>query len=139
MRLKNRKGITLVELVVAMAILSVIIAASVTVMVTGIKTYNKNLTDTMSQQNLRSAMVKVTRQVRNAPSGAVSVNGSKVLSVSSVSFTVASGKLLYGTTELASGMSSIKAAYVAGTSNKVVQVDLTAQDGTELSTQIRVN
>lgn len=134
----NKKGVTLIELIVVCAIAVIIISAASAVMVTGIKSYNANVTSTVSQQNLRTAMTKVTKLVRNAPAGAVSITGSKVLTVSAKNFTVSGGMLMHGGAVIAENISAIQADY-KDASHKTIQVDLTAKDGTKLSTQIRVN
>lgn len=134
----NKKGITLVELLLAMAILGVVVAVTFTVLTAGIKTYNLNYKSTVGQQELRSAMIKITKQVRNAASGSVAITGTKVLTVSSKDFTVSSGSLLYDGKTLAQNMASISADYT-DTGHKTIQVDLTTSDGNTLSTQIRVN
>ena len=138
-RLQDKRGLTLMELLLAVTITVVILGTIYTVLITGIKTYNSDYSRTLGQQNLRIAMIKVTKQVRNAASGTVSITGAKVLTVSSKNFSVTSGNLLYGSAVFSSNISAISADYVAGTSSKVIQVDLTSADGNTLSTQIRVN
>lgn len=134
---KNRKGMTLIELVIAAAIVGAIMMASITVLMTSIKTYNTNFNNTVGQQNLRSAMMTITKQVRN-PNSTSAVTGSNVLTVNGKNFTVSSGSLQYNGQIYASNIASIKAGYTDA-SQTVIQVDLTASDGSTLSTQISLN
>ena len=135
---KNNKGVTLVELMLAAIIAGVVITAAFTIMSTSLKTYNMNYNSTVDQQNLRSAMITVTKKVRNAAPGAVTITGTKVLTVGGNNFSTSSGQLMYNGQALANNISTANADYTDAT-HKVVQVDLTSIGGNTLSTQIRVN
>jgi prepilin-type N-terminal cleavage/methylation domain-containing protein len=128
------RGVTLVELIVAMAIVAVVVAASSSALMAGIKTYRMNVDSTVGQQSLRAAMMKISKQARD-PGNAVAVTGSNALSVNGKSFTVASGNLLYDGKLYASHIASIRASY-ADASHRVIQIDLVSTDGNTLSTQI---
>jgi prepilin-type N-terminal cleavage/methylation domain-containing protein len=134
---KSRKGVTLIELIVAMAIVAIIIASSSAAIVMGLKTYNRNFSTTIGQQNLRQAMMKITKNVRNNAS-TVSITGTNVLTVGGKNYTVSSGSLTYNGQSLAQSMTSIAANYT-DSSHTIVQVDLTSSDGNTLSTQISLS
>jgi prepilin-type N-terminal cleavage/methylation domain-containing protein len=131
---KNKKGITLIELIIAAAIAGIVIAASTAVLLTGVKTYNMNYNSTVGQQNLRSAMMSITKQVRN-PANTVAVTDAKALTVNGQAFTVSSGTLKCGTQVYAYNIASIYADYTDAT-HTVIHVDLASPDGNTLSTQI---
>lgn len=131
---KKNRGVTLVELIIAMAIVAVIIAASTATLLTGIKTYNRNFNDTVGQQNLRVAMMDISKQVRNN-SGAAAVTGTGTLTVNGKNYAVSAGNLTYNGQTLAQNIASVRASYTdAG--HSVIQIDLTSADGNTLSTQI---
>jgi prepilin-type N-terminal cleavage/methylation domain-containing protein len=131
---KGNRGITLVELLIAAAILAVVVSAAFTILLTSMKTYNMNFDSTVSQQNLRTAMMKITKEARN-PANTVTITGTKVLTVNGKDYTASSGDLLYNGQAVAHNIASIRADYTdAG--HSVIQVDLTATDGNTLSTQI---
>jgi prepilin-type N-terminal cleavage/methylation domain-containing protein len=131
---KGNRGITLVELLIAAAILAVVVSAAFTILLTSMKTYNMNFDSTVSQQNLRTAMMKITKEARN-PANTVAITGTKVLTVNGKDYTASSGDLLYNGQAVAHNIASIRADYTdAG--HSVIQVDLTATDGNTLSTQI---
>jgi len=131
---KNKRGITLIELIIAAAITGIVIAATTAILLAGVKTYNTNYNSTVSQQNLRSAMMKITKQVRS-PANSVTITGTKVLTVNGQNFTISSGNLSYNGQVYASTISSIYADYT-DSSHTVIQVDLSTPDGNTLSTQI---
>jgi prepilin-type N-terminal cleavage/methylation domain-containing protein len=136
--IRNKKGMTLIELLLALAIVSVVMAAAFTILATGMKTYNIDKNSSIGQGSLRGAMITITKTVRKAPAGAASITGIKVLTVSSKSFTIDSGNLKYGGVVIANNIASIYADYTDAT-HTVIQVDLTSTDGNTLSTQVRVN
>jgi hypothetical protein len=103
----------------------------------GLNTYNRNFSTTIGQQNLRQAMMKITKNVRNNAS-TVSITGTNVLTVGGKNYTVSSGSLTYNGQSLAQSMTSIAANYT-DSSHTIVQVDLTSSDGNTLSTQISLS
>lgn len=135
---KSKKGVTLIELIVAMAIVAIIIASSSAAIVMGVKTFNRNFNTTIGQENLRQAMMKITKNVRNNAS-TVSITGTNVLTVGGKNYTVTSGSLTYNGQSLAQNITSIVANYTDTAKKTVVQIDLTSADGNTLSTQISLN
>lgn len=131
---KNIKGITLVELLVGAAILSIIAAAAFTVLLTSMKAYNMNFDSAVSQQNLRAAMMRITKEARN-PNNTVTITGTKVLTVNGKDFSASSGDLLWGGDTVAHSIASIHADYTDA-ARAAIQVDLTATDGNTLSTRV---
>jgi prepilin-type N-terminal cleavage/methylation domain-containing protein len=136
-RLKNNKGVTLIELLVAMAVLSLLAMGIITVLSSGLKTYSVNMESTQGQQSMRQAMIQVTKLVRD-PAKTASVSSGK-LYVNGTVLSVASGKLKWGSVVFAGeNIASIAAAY-ADVDKKVIQVDLKSTDGGTLSTKISLN
>jgi prepilin-type N-terminal cleavage/methylation domain-containing protein len=69
----DKKGLTLVELIIAMSLLAVIITMGFSVYITGVKAFNQNASTVDNQSNVRYAMSYITRQLRKAAD--VQVNG----------------------------------------------------------------
>jgi prepilin-type N-terminal cleavage/methylation domain-containing protein len=136
-KLKNRKGVTLVELLVALAILSLVAAGTITVLSSGLKTYTLNFNSTVGQQNLRAAMIKISKQARD-PANTVAISSPKALTLNGKKFTVSSGVLMCNGVAYANNIASISADYTDAT-KKVIQVDLTSADGGTLSTKISLD
>lgn len=134
-RRMNNRGVTLVELIVAMAVAGVVIAAAYMILTSGIRTYNASLKSAAGQQNLRAAMMKISRDVRNAKSMPTVSGG--VLTVDGNSYEASSGELKHGGTVYAVNISSVTASYTDA-SKTVVQIELRSADGITLSTQIRI-
>jgi type II secretory pathway pseudopilin PulG len=135
--LDGRKGITLIEVIIAAGISAIVLTAAIMVLTTGIKTYNLEFNSTVDQQGLRSAMITISKQVRS-PSNTVAITGTKVLTVNSKNFSVSSGSLVYDSKIIAKNISAVSADYT-DTTHKVIQVDLTSAGGNTLSAQIQLN
>lgn len=133
----GKRGITLIEVVIAAGLCAIVIAAAATVLTTGIKTYNLEFNSTVDQQSLRSAMITISKQMRN-PSNTVAISGTNVLTVNSKNYTVSSDSLIYDGKTVAKNITAISADYTDST-HKVIQVDLTSTGGNTLSTQTQVN
>lgn len=131
--LGNRRGLTLIELVVTLAIAGVVMAAAATILVSGVRTYNLNLKSTQSQQSLRTAMMRITKEVRGA--GKVEAAGG-TLTLDGNAFTVSGDMLRYKGNGYADNIKAIRAELKDG--NTVVEIVLTASDNNTLTTQINI-
>lgn len=131
-RYKNNKGVTLVELLVAVAVLSLLAIGTITVMSTGFDIYSDNMKSAQVQPSMRLAMIQITKLVRN-PANDSTVEG-EVLKVNGEAVKVDGPQLKWGSVVLAEDiLFTIKAAYA---DNGVIQVDLVSTDGGTMSTKI---
>lgn len=133
LRTSDKRGVTLVELMIAAAIAGVIIVTAAMVLSMGWKTFNMNYKSTLGQQSMREAMAKITKLVRN-PDNDVAIDSNGFM-VNEKYFTVSDNNLYYGGNLYQDHIKAITVSYVGG-GNIVVQVDLTADDDNTLSTQI---
>lgn len=75
--LKNRRGVTLIELLVALGLVSIVLAAVYNIMLTGMKTYNLSFAQAQNQGVLRAAMLSLSTSMRSADT--VSVSGTSLI------------------------------------------------------------
>lgn len=127
--LKNNKGVTLIELLIAVAVLSLLAAGTITVISTGLNAYSDNMKSAQEQPSIRFAMIQVTKLVRD-PANEVKVDDQKHLLIKYA------GQTIYKILVLEGGV-SIKAAYTDA-SQQVIQVDISAGDAT-MSTKLSKN
>lgn len=64
--IKNNKGITLVELIVALAIFSIIISLTFSMLLSGNRTFNMQIDDVEDFSSVRNGMDYITREIRKA-------------------------------------------------------------------------
>lgn len=141
---RNRNGITLIELILAAAIVSVVAMAIYTIMVTGVRVYNKDVTYHTDQSALRQSMMKIEKEVRKASSATASAT-QVILNYSNPtatkSYWVSAGNLNFGTasatTLVATDISAVSSAYDSST--KMLTILLTAKDGTTLSSRMHMD
>jgi len=74
--LKNQKGMTLVELVLAMAILLIVLAVAATLLLLGKRVFNKGLNQYDLQSSVRLASDFIVDEVRNASEITLNTPGS---------------------------------------------------------------
>ena len=68
MKTPNKKGMTIIELVIVMAVMTMIIAIAYGLMMTGIRSYKSQLANVDNQQNARQSMMIVSKRIRmNSP------------------------------------------------------------------------
>lgn len=63
--LKNKKGFTLLEIVIAIAILSVVTIAAYSLVVSGMKVFNLNKSSVNGQASARLTLTKITQDIRS--------------------------------------------------------------------------
>jgi prepilin-type N-terminal cleavage/methylation domain-containing protein len=130
----SRKGLTLIELLVALGILAVVIAATYTVLTTGFNTYNMNLESSVSQSSARTAMITLTRQAHATPRAQVSVNGAQnELTLDGAVYKASGGSLYRGSAAIVQNISSLSVSIDAA---HMLSITVTASDGSTLRTQI---
>ena len=115
------------------AILAIVGASVYTALTLGYKTYNINMDSTSDQQNLRSATLHISKQVRNATGSNVSVSSGS-LTVNGKTYTIdnTAKTLKYNGAILAYNIGSFTPAI----SGNLLTVTLTSVGGITVSTQL---
>ncbi len=134
----NHRGVTLLELILAIGLVAIIAGAGYTVLLTGVKTFNTNVDNSTSQSGLRSAMMQITRDAKKAT--AVAAGGTSLtltIGGANHTYTTFDGNLLYNGKLAAQGIKSLTAVF--NTTSKILTVTLTASDDNELSSQMYIN
>ena len=134
MKRKNTRGLTLIELIIAMGIAALVILAGFSVMRMGFLSYQSNVTISTGQSSLREATLRITKQVHNAPAGTVSVTGSTTLVANGKTYTVTGGKLTENGTAVANNISAMSVSI----SSNVLTLVLTGPDGQSLDTKLYI-
>jgi prepilin-type N-terminal cleavage/methylation domain-containing protein len=75
--LRENRGITLIELLVALGLMSIVTMAIYTIMTTGIKSYNTSFKQAENQGVVRAAMLSLSTSMRSADT--VQVSGSTLI------------------------------------------------------------
>ncbi len=130
----NRKGVTLVELLIAVGLLAVVITGAYSLLTLGIKSYNQHTESSVSQTALREAALHLSKVVKNAPDGSVSTDGATVTADGGV-YRVSGGALYYGSSLVARNITSLTATLT----DTILTVTLTADDGQTLETSLHTS
>lgn len=130
----NRKGVTLVELIIAVGLLAVVSAGAYSLLTLGIRSYNLHTESSVSQTALRESALHLSKVVKNAPNGSVSTDGTTVTADSAV-YSVSDGTLYYGGSLVSRHISSLTATLT----NNILTVTLTAEDGQTLETSLHTS
>lgn len=77
-KIKNNRGFTIIELVVALAILAAIFSLVGPFFITGIQQFQESNSRVIDQANLRKIMASVSREVRDATELTITDNGQTV-------------------------------------------------------------
>ncbi len=134
----NHKGVTLLELIIAIGLVAIIAGAGYTVLLTGVKTFNTNVDSSTSQSGLRTAMMQITRNAKKAT--AVPAAGTSLtltIGGAAHAYTTFDGDLYYDGSLAAQGIESMSAVF--NSTSKILTVTLTASDGNKLSSQMYIN
>ncbi len=130
----NRKGVTLVELIIAVGLLAVVVTGAYSLLTLGIKSYNLHTESSVSQTALRESALHLSKVVKNAPDGSVSTDGTTVTADGTV-YRVSGGALYYGSSLVTRNISSLAATLTGN----ILTVTLTADDGQTLETSLHTN
>lgn len=132
----GKAGMSLVELVIAISLLAVVLIGIYTVFRAGAKMFSANMDSSASQAGLRSAMMQISRQEREATSVTPDISSlTFTVDGESVAYTVAGGRLCRNGQTVANDISGISSSV----SGKVLTVTLTAANGASLSTQMHID
>jgi prepilin-type N-terminal cleavage/methylation domain-containing protein len=132
----NKKGITLLELIIAVGLVAIIAGAAYTVLLTGVRTFNRNIDSTNAQSGLRTAMMKITKLEHSA--------GNVSATASSVTFTLSSGThVITASGNQLKDNGNVIAQNVTAmsttTSGKMLTVTLTGDNSATLTTQFYID
>ncbi len=130
--MKITKAFTLIELMIAMAIFSIILGAIYSVLSMGRTSYYTGDIQIAVQQEARKAMDKMTREIREASSVNLSNNYPFLIQASRIKYEVNSGqlqKIVEGgsTTVLANDVGNVQFTLIGG---DMVYITLTTQKNT---------
>lgn len=140
---KSKIGFSLIELVLAVMILSVVILAAYSVLITGLKVYNRNSISVEEQRTLRTVFMKIDNDMRSydGEMGEITVSGSNITigNRASYDFVVDDGSITRTadatTAVLAEGIS----AFTASIEGDSIVVEITGEnDGMVLKSQIKL-
>lgn len=114
--IKNRKGFTLVELMIVLALLGVVIMMGFSVLSFGYKSFNAQADNIDNQSNVRHAISDISKEIRRnsaditIPGGAKSgdVISGDTIKIDGIQYTLKENSLLKNTNELVSGIESFK-------------------------------
>jgi prepilin-type N-terminal cleavage/methylation domain-containing protein len=142
-KIKSAKGFTLLEVVLAIAIFSVILVVSYSILLTGLSLYNKNTVTIEEQRYLRMVFMKIDKDIRSYDGviGDITVSGS-TLSISSdisYSFDSSLGSITRtdsaGASVIATGISS----FTPQIETNSILVELTgSNDGQSIQSRIKL-
>jgi prepilin-type N-terminal cleavage/methylation domain-containing protein len=142
-KIKSAKGFTLLEVVLAIAIFSVILVVSYSILLTGLSLYNKNTVTIEEQRYLRMVFMKIDKDIRSYDGviGDITVSGS-TLSISSdisYSFDSSAGSITRtdsaGSSVIATGISS----FTPQIETNSILVELTgSNDGQSIQSRIKL-
>ena len=132
--MKNTKAFTLIELMIAMAIFSIILGAIYSVLSMGRTSYYTGDIQIVVQQEARKAMDKMTREIREASSVNLSDDYPFLIQTNRIKYEVNSGqlqKIVEGgsTTVLANDVGNVQFTLIGG---DMVYITLTTQKNTVL-------
>jgi prepilin-type N-terminal cleavage/methylation domain-containing protein len=140
---KSKIGFSLIELVLAVMILSVVILAAYSVLITGLKVYNRNSISVEEQRTLRTVFMKIDNDMRSydGEMGEITVSGSNITigNRASYDFVIDDGSITRTadatTAVLAEGIS----AFTASIEGDSIVVEITGEnDGMVLKSQIKL-
>ncbi len=134
--IRSQKGVTLIELILAVGLVAIIAGVAYTVLLTGVRTFNRNIESTNAQSGLRTAMMKITKLEHSAANVSATA--------SSVTFTLSSGThVITASGNQLKDNGNIIAQNVTAlsttTSGKMLTVTLTSDNGATLTTQFYID
>ncbi len=132
--MKNGKAFTLIEIMIALAIFSIILGATYSVLSMGRSSFYTGDIQIVVQQEARKAMDKMTREIREASSVNLSDDYPFLIQTNRIKYEVNSGQLQRivqggSTTALANNIGSVQFTLIGG---DIVYITLTTQKNTVL-------
>jgi len=103
--IKNRKGFTLVELMIVLALLGVVIMIGFSVFSFGFKNFNAQADNIDNQSKVRHAISDISKEIRKSDATDITISGGTI-NVGGEVYTLQGSNLLKNGNELDSGIKS---------------------------------
>ena len=111
--MKGKKGLTLIELLIAIAIFTIVITLAGTLFVSGFRNYEKVSSILTGQSGTRLVMYEISKELRNATADEITINATNTsITIDDVTFTYSSENTYVSVTR--SGTTSIIARNISG-------------------------
>lgn len=121
--IKNRKGFTLIELMIVLALLSVVIMIAFSVFSFGLKSFNAQTDNIGNQSNVRYVISDITNEIRRGDATNITIISGGGINVNGIIYKLQGNNLLKNGNELASGIESFKPLIV----DKKITLVITSQ------------
>ncbi len=131
MKWTNKKGLTLIELVIVAALLAVVAGLMYGLFGQGLVLYTMNTASAQEQQNMRQVLSEITNRFRLADADSISCIDN-VLSIGSDVYKLQSDQILRNDAVIARGM----ALFEASISAQLLHITIRNEKGAELSTSL---
>ena len=137
----NKKGITLIELVIAIGILSMVVALGYSLYLTGVRGFLREATSVDNQFKVRHASTMIGRQIRRADTVAINAGKLKLTypNGSSLEYQLQGGAIMEGSNILAKGINSFTVGITGNTVVLTIQSKKNSDNEVyELSSRITI-
>ena len=131
MMINNKRGLTLIEVIVAVALVAVAALLMYSFFGQGFSLYTKGTESADEQMNLRQPMSDITNKVRVTKADNIAVSGG-VLSVGSVDYSLKNGSILRGDAVIATAISTFDVSINSG----MMSIRIVNEKGTALETSL---
>ena len=120
--IKNRKGFTLIELMIVLALLGVIITSAFSVFSFGFKSFNAQTDNIDNQSKVRHAINDISKEIRRISAPVITISGAEI-DVDGVVYKLQGSTLMKNGNELVSGIKSFNPSIL----DKKITLKLTSQ------------
>ena len=130
-RMKRRKGFTIVEVLVSVALLAVVALLMYSFLGQGFTLYSLEATSAEEQTDIRMVLSEITNKVRLTDKSAVTYNAG-VLTVGDYQYAFDGERIVRNSVELANGIES----FGVNITNSILNISITNNAGTQISTSL---
>lgn len=129
--MRNKKGFTLIELIIAVAVLGAVAMLMYTFFGQGFALYTEEVKSADQQTDMREVLSEITNKVRVTPSDQISyVND--ILTIDDHVYAYDGDRIIRNTRELATGIS----AFDVSITGKLLEIVLENNDGEQIATSL---
>lgn len=129
--MKNKKGFTLVEVIVVVALIAVVAMLMYSFFGQGLKVFSYESDSADKQMNLREVVSDITSRIRLTDSSSISYS-SGTLTIGSYSYTLSNGQIKRNGAAISSGISSFNVSM----DTTIVNITIVNTAGTSISTSV---
>jgi prepilin-type N-terminal cleavage/methylation domain-containing protein len=129
----NKKGITLVELVIALAILGIVLTIGYNLFFAGIKSYGRQLDNADNQARARQVIRQLTREIRRADQIDIIDDSTIKIGDTLYSFQNSTHTLLKDGSEFVAGIRSFKTELIESDPGIKIEITTMANSGKEVT------